>query len=70
MARQSKHCSCFSTSDCAYANAVDLEIVELRFFEKRPFAEIANILDITESNAKVRTYRVLERLKKIILKKM
>ena len=47
----------------------DLEVIEMRFFEKRPFAEIANILDITESNAKVRTYRVLERLKKIILKK-
>ncbi len=44
----------------------DLEIVELRFFEQRPFREIADLLDITESNAKVRTYRVLERLKKII----
>lgn len=45
----------------------DLEIVEMRFFEQRPFKEIADLLDITESNAKVRTYRVLERLKKIIL---
>ncbi len=42
----------------------DLEIIELRFFEHRPFREIADILDITESNAKVRTYRALERLKK------
>ena len=48
----------------------DLEIVELRFFEQRPFKEIAELLDITESNAKVRTYRVLERLKKIILSKI
>ena len=48
----------------------DLEILEMRFFEKRPFAEIASILDITESNAKVRTYRVVERLKKIMLKRM
>lgn len=48
----------------------DLEIVELRFFEKRPFKEVADILGITESNAKVRTYRVLERLKKIIIKKV
>lgn len=48
----------------------DLEIVELRFFEQRPFKEIAVLLNITESNAKVRTYRVLERLKKIILKLM
>ena len=46
----------------------DLEILELRFFEKRPFKEVADILGITESNAKVRTYRVLERLKKIMLK--
>lgn len=45
----------------------DLEIVEMRFFEQRPFKEIAEMLNITESNAKVRTYRVLERLKKIIL---
>jgi len=45
----------------------DLEIIELRFFEQRPFKEISEILDITESNAKVRTYRVLERLKKKLL---
>ncbi len=48
----------------------DLEIVELRFFEQRPFREIADLLNITESNAKVRTYRVLERLKKIMLHQM
>ncbi len=42
----------------------DLEIIELRFFEHRPFQEIADILGITESNAKVRTYRALDRLKK------
>ncbi|MEK7256829.1 MAG: sigma-70 family RNA polymerase sigma factor [Bacteroidota bacterium] len=48
----------------------DLEIVEMRFFEQRPFKEIAEVLDITESNAKVRTYRVLERLKKLIVKEL
>lgn len=46
----------------------DLTLIELRFFEQRPFKEIADILNITESNAKVRTYRILERMKKIILK--
>jgi RNA polymerase sigma-70 factor (ECF subfamily) len=46
----------------------DVTLIELRFFEQRPFKEIADILNITESNAKVRTYRVLERMKKIILK--
>ncbi|MFT4664440.1 MAG: RNA polymerase sigma-70 factor (ECF subfamily) [Polaribacter sp.] len=42
---------------------LDLQLIELRFFEKRPFKEIADILGITESNAKVKTYRILERLK-------
>jgi RNA polymerase sigma-70 factor (ECF subfamily) len=47
----------------------DLQLIELRFFEKRPFKEIGEILEITESNAKVRTYRILERLKKKLRKK-
>ena len=47
----------------------DLQIIEMRFFEQRPFKEIADILDISESNAKVRTYRVIDRLKKIMNKK-
>ena len=42
----------------------ELTLIELRFFEQRPFKEIAEILDITESNAKVKTYRILERLRK------
>lgn len=42
----------------------DLQLVEMRFFEQRPFKEIADILGMTESNAKVKTYRILERLKK------
>lgn len=48
---------------------IDLQLIEMRFFEKRPFKEIANILNLSESNAKVKTYRILERLKKKILKK-
>ncbi len=44
----------------------DLQMIELRFFEHRPFKEIAEILSITENNAKVRMYRILERLKKTI----
>ena len=46
----------------------DLELIEMRFFEKRPFKEIAEITGLTESNAKVKTYRILERLKKKIIK--
>lgn len=41
----------------------DLQLIEMRFFEKRSFKEIAEILDITENNAKVKTYRMLEKLK-------
>ncbi len=41
-----------------------LEILELRFFEDKNFKEIAFILDITESGAKMRTYRALDRLRK------
>lgn len=41
-----------------------LQLIEMRFFEKRSFKEIAEMLDITENNAKVKTYRVLEILKK------
>jgi RNA polymerase sigma-70 factor (ECF subfamily) len=44
----------------------ELQLIEMRFFEKRAFKEIAEILDITENNAKVKTYRVLEKLKKMI----
>lgn len=47
----------------------DLQMVEMRFFEKRPFKEIGEILNITENNAKVRMYRILERLKKAITSK-
>lgn len=49
--------------------AEDLTLVEMRFFEKRPFKEIAEILDITETNAKVKLYRILERVKKTLTKK-
>src|SRR5688572_17816057 len=41
-----------------------LEVLELRFFEDKDFKEIAFILDITESGAKMRVYRALDRLRK------
>ena len=47
----------------------DLQMIEMRFFEKRPFKEIADILEMTENNAKVKTYRILEKLKKILIEK-
>lgn len=45
----------------------DLELIEMRFFEERSFKEIADILNISEANAKMRTYRILERMKRKIL---
>lgn len=44
----------------------DVIILELRFFEERSFKDIAYILDIKESSAKMRTYRAIEKLKKKI----
>ncbi len=43
--------------------AKELELIELRYFEKRPFKEISQILNITESNAKVRIHRIVAKLK-------
>ncbi|HXB11752.1 MAG TPA: sigma-70 family RNA polymerase sigma factor [Bacteroidia bacterium] len=44
----------------------DIQVVELRFFERRAFKEIAEILNITESNAKVKLYRIIDKLKILI----
>lgn len=48
----------------------DIQLIEMRFFEKRSFKEIADILSLSESNTKVRTYRLLEKMKKRILNKI
>lgn len=44
----------------------ELQMIEMRFFEGRPFAEMGEILNITENNAKVKMYRLLDKLKKMI----
>ena len=49
-------------------NEKELQLVEMRYFEEPPFKEIAEILDITEINAKVRMYRIIEKLKASIRK--
>jgi len=43
----------------------EIQVLELRFFENKSFAEIAYILDINEANAKMRTYRAVEKLRKL-----
>ena len=44
----------------------DIEAIELRFFESKSFAEVAFILGISEANAKMRTYRAIEKLRKLL----
>lgn len=39
-----------------------LDLIELRFFQELSFKEIAAIYTITEANAKMRVYRILEKL--------
>ncbi|MCE3228265.1 MAG: sigma-70 family polymerase sigma factor [Bacteroidetes bacterium] len=51
-----------------YLDEDELNLIELRYFEERPFAEVGQILGITENNAKVKTYRVIDKLKEIYKK--
>lgn len=44
----------------------EAEVLELRFFEEKTFAEISYILEISEAGAKMRTYRALEKLKRLL----
>lgn len=41
----------------------DLQLIEMRFFEGRPFKEMAEILNKKESAVKMKVYRILEKLK-------
>lgn len=42
----------------------DLQLIEMRYFEKRSYREMGEILEITENNAKVKCFRALEKLKR------
>ena len=44
-------------------NIQEFSLIEMRFFENKPFKVIALELNITENNAKVKTYRVLTKLR-------
>ena len=44
-------------------NEKDLALIEMRYFEKRSYREIGEILSVTENNAKVKTFRALQKLK-------
>ena len=43
----------------------EIQLLEMRFFDKRPFKEVCEVLNISETAAKARVYRLLERLKTI-----
>jgi RNA polymerase sigma-70 factor, ECF subfamily len=47
----------------------ELQIIEMRFFEQRPFKEVADIVGISENYAKVKVYRILEKMKKLFLRR-
>jgi len=54
--------------DClASMKQKDMELLELRYFEKRSYREIGQILEIPENTAKVRAFRALDKLKKLFL---
>jgi len=56
--------------DCLqYLKEEELQLIELRYFEKLPFKDIAVITGLSESNAKVKTYRITTKLNKIINEK-
>lgn len=46
-----------------------LKLIEMRFFEQLSFKEIAEVIGITENNAKVKTFRALEKLREHFLGK-
>lgn len=47
---------------------LDLQLIEMRYFEDRPYKEIGEILNIKENNAKVKTFRALQKLKQLFTK--
>lgn len=46
----------------------EVQLIELRYFERIPFKEIAEIYGITENNAKVRMHRLLGKVRKLMAK--
>ena len=44
----------------------DREVLALRFLEELPFAQVADLLNISESAAKVRSHRALTRLRLVL----
>ena len=49
----------------AELNPKDLQIIELRFFENYSYREIGEIMGMSETNSKTKTFRILKKLKEI-----
>jgi RNA polymerase sigma-70 factor, ECF subfamily len=47
----------------------EVQLLEWRFYEELSFKEIGFLMEITEDNAKVRTYRVIDKVRKRLNKK-
>ncbi|MBL4705168.1 MAG: sigma-70 family RNA polymerase sigma factor [Flavobacteriales bacterium] len=54
-------------SEISQLKLEEIELLEMRYFEKRPFKEVSEILGISESNAKVRMHRIIKKLKDLML---
>lgn len=50
-----------------HLNSDELELLEMRYFEKRSFKEVSDILQIKEGTAKVKMHRIIQKLKDLIL---
>ena len=46
-----------------------MDLIDMRFFERMSFKEIGDLIGITEGNAKIKVYRVLDKLKKMLTTK-
>jgi len=45
-------------------NLSEMELIEMRYFEKLSFKDVSVILDISENNAKIKVHRILKKLRK------
>lgn len=47
----------------------EIQLIEMKYFEGRTYKEIAEIVKTNENNAKVKTFRALEKLKQLFIEK-
>lgn len=46
----------------------EMQMIQMRYFEKRKLKQVAEILEISESNCKVKMFRIIKKLKSSLLK--